>query len=213
MRKQSVQHSLRSITKAVQAHREAADAFNTATDVMHGVLFEYAKSLSAASEGDRQIQGYIGHLGKLVKAHSAGHSAGKMAHSSFADGVDKCVKAAAGAAGVDISIGNANSSGANNDTMHGSANVTSPGEVVQGFKASGVTADVQTRLAKSVPTSNAAPFISGVRALTGGLNKNAYVDPCDFSKERGVDSGSPAESRGTQTQVRVLSEFQKRAKS
>ena len=127
MRTNHVQKSLISIHKLVKAHAEAADDFNKATDAMHLMLGEHVKALGAAAEGDPSIQGYVGHLNKLCKAHQSGHGAGKMAHTAFHAAVKKALDGAALKAGVDLSIGNANSTEASNDTTHGGGNTTRAG--------------------------------------------------------------------------------------
>lgn len=134
MRKSSVQKSLRSISKCIKAHAEAHDDFCKATDAMQLMLGEHAKALASAAEGDKGLQGYLGYLGKMTKAHAVNHATGKAAVSNFHDGINKVVSGAASAAGVDLSIGNANSTDATYDTEHNGHNTTEPGEIEHGLK-------------------------------------------------------------------------------
>jgi len=205
MRKATVQHSLCSINKCIKAHADVAEDFNAATDSMHTMLGEFVKALSSGGEGDPSIQGYVGHLNKLMKAHQGSTGAGKSAQTAFHDAVTKAVSGAALKVGVDLLAANANDRSDEGATIHHGVDTTSPGVVEYGLK--GATAADLQKLANALPLANLAVEKSLFRSRIGLVNKNSNANPHDFTEERGGANLRPVE-KGCQT--RVLSTYELR---
>jgi hypothetical protein len=138
------------------------------------------------------MNGYQGRLQAVKNAHLAAHRSGVKAHAAFTEAMHKTVDNIGVHLGVPTQVSNAN------DTTHQSADTTAPGEVTQGFKASGMNATQLQRLEKSL---GAPTVFSQVQGIVNQRPNQALAKSSDGGWKALPERGQ---------QERVLSTFEQR---
>jgi len=195
--------SLRGIKKAIQEHSDNLNSYDQQTSSMNLMLGKCVDQMRGKASQSHELTGHIGNLVKVANALQRAHKSMKAAIDAGHEQIMKSVNGMASSQGINLDVGNANSTEASFDTTHGGADTTSPGVIDHGLK--GARAADLAKMAHDLPLSKNAPLRSAVALAAGvGVNKNAGSDPFGFSK---AEIAYPAEF-GQQT--RVLSEFEKR---
>lgn len=193
---------LNSIKKAVNEHSEALSDYNQRSAAMHLMLGKALDGMKDKVGHSTILKGHLGNLTRCANALARAHKSMHEAVTAVHEQMHKSVDAMATQAGVRLIGTNANSTEASNDTTHGGGNTTAPGELSQGFKAAGMSADQLQRLEKSLSQPTA---FSKVQGIVGHVNSNQTADPFGFAKSAPVDDLSKSVTR-----TKTLSTYEQR---
>jgi hypothetical protein len=177
--------AIQSMQKLLADHDASFQDHAAKTDTLHALMREHLAKFTGLATSNHVVRGHLGNCAKILNASASAQRAAVAGHAAVHEQLHKSIHALAEQAGVAVAVGNRNATaaGADQATMHGGFDTTSAGAITPGFKASGMTADAQVRLAKSlaVPTLH-----SQIQKVVGVPNANQAADPFGFAQSTPV---------------------------